>query len=463
MAAQIEQSEKTLAELDAQLNSARALASSREDAVNGLNLELQKQRESQERLDASLKGEVARRQEIEVKVAAVRTQLEETSRQLAQKCAAEQTWIARESELQGAIHGHEDALAKARAEMATQEAALKDTRVKVEESQILQTVLCTKIQVLSDQAQVASKKVEELEGKAARAEVSDKHLAGLRYAVLDAARMSAKLQFERFQMERQNLDAMRKLLSSLMKTPLSMAQRSLLAEVQNSMDGLDNSRGLAAQAASCPIEMPNFNATEFCLAMVADSAFASVRMAAKAAGAKVNVALTGSTSTQVVGYVEHLHLLITMLACSPLEILPGVNACDLRLELKPSNGKSADMTMQVIFSTDKNAQELAERLESVTAEAFTPQTNSFNEAEFSFVAGWHLAVAMGAQPAIKVNGKNEVSLALSISLETASAQAPEKTAAKASTTKSDSNGGTQHIRKSKADVSSVGKSYAVTK
>ena len=462
MAGQIEQSEKTLAELAAQLDSARSLASSREDAINALNLEMQKHRDAHERLDVSLKGEVAHRQKIETQMTSVRTQMEETSRQLAQKCTAEQGWLARESELQGLIHGQQDELAKSKATLASQELDLKNARIKVEESQILQTVLCAKIQVLADQGQSAAKAIQELEAKAARSGLSDKQLAGLRYAVLDASRMSAKLHLERFKMERQNLDAMRKFLSSLLQTPLSMAQRGMIAEVQNSMDGFDNIRAVAAQVASCPVEMPNFQSSEFSLAEVMESAFTSVRAGAKAAGVAVQASMSGTDSGQVVGYAEHLHQLIMLLAVSPLTILPGINACNLRAETKSGSGKPAEIILRVGFSTDGNAEDLLSRFNSVTAAVLAPQTTSFNEAEFGLAAGWQLAMAMGAQPSIEAVGAKQVCLTLSLTLETESSSPAEKAPSKAQAQKNESSGNGQHTRKAKPGAKHKDESCAVT-
>jgi DNA-binding response OmpR family regulator len=338
-----------------------------------------------------------------------------------QREAAEQVWHGLESELQGSIRNQQNEIAKSGATLALQAVEIKNARKKIEELQVLQSALCEKVQDLTAKGEATAKVVQELEEKAAHSEnaVEDgqKQLAALRYAIMDASRMSARLHRERSQKERQNVDAMRQLLSSLAQTPLSLAQREMLAELQNSMDGIKSSRAGTTKIAAYPVEPLGLHESEFFFAEVSESAFHAVRAAAEAAGVAVQISATDTVTGKLIGNAEHVHQLITLLAASPLNMEAGVNALDLRAAIKPKSARLAEMTLRIAFSTDNHAQDLLARLTSVTAAASTLQTGSFSEAELGLAAGWQLALAMGVQPTIQADGGKETSLVLSLPME----------------------------------------------
>jgi hypothetical protein len=338
-----------------------------------------------------------------------------------QREAAEQVWHGLESELQGSIRNQQNEIAKSGATLALQAVEIKNARKKIEELQVLQSALCEKVQDLTAKGESTAKVVQELKEKAAHSEnavnAGQKQLAALRYAIMDASRMSARLHRERSQKEHQNVDAMRQMLSSLAQTPLSLAQREMLAELQNSMDGIKSSRAGTAQIAAYPVEPLCLHENDFSFAEVSESAFHAVRAAAEAAGVAVQISATDTATGKLIGNAEHIHQLITLLAASPLNMEAGVNALDLRVTIKPKSTRLAEMTLRIAFSTDNHAQDLLARLTSVTAAASTFQTGSFNEAEFGLAAGWQLALAMGTQPAIQADGGKETSLVLSLPME----------------------------------------------
>ncbi len=338
-----------------------------------------------------------------------------------QREAAEQVWHRLESELQGSIRNQQNEIAKAGATAAVQAVEINNARKKIEELQVLQSALCEKIQDLIAKSESTAKVFHELEEKAVCSEnaVEDgqKQLAALRYAIMDASRMSARLHRERSQKERQDMDAMRQLLSSLAQTSLSLAQREMLAELQNSMDGIKSSRAGTAKIAAYPVEPLGFHESEFFFAEISESAFHAVRLAAEAAGVVVQISATDTGTGKLIGNAEHVHQLIALLTASPLNMEAGVNALDLRAAIKPKSARLAELTLRIVFSTDNRAQDLLARLTSVTAAAATLQTGSFSEAELGLAAGWQLALAMGAQPAIQADGGKEASLMLSLPIE----------------------------------------------
>jgi DNA-binding response OmpR family regulator len=337
------------------------------------------------------------------------------------RVAAEQVWLGRELELQGRIRTQRENLAKSDATLSTQESEIKNLRKIIEELQVLQSALCLKVQHLNGRGEVSSRLIQELQQKIAQSELaveaSQKKQAGLRYSILDASRMSARLHRERSQKERHGMDAARQLLSSLAQTPLSLAQRELLTELQSSLDGLKNSRVGTSKIAAYPAELPGLRDSEFSFTDVTENAFHAVRAAAEAAGVTAQVSAYGTTPGKLIGYAEHIYQLITLLAVSPLTIVTGVSALDLRVAIKSKCVRFAELTVRVALSSDDNAQDLLARLTSVTTAAATLQTGLFDEAELGLAAGWQLAQAMGAQTALEVVGGKETCLVLSLPIE----------------------------------------------
>ena len=352
----------------------------------------------------------------------VRSLTESLDAESDRRATTERAWLARETELQNRIGNQQDEITKSSATLAGKVLEIKHAREKIEELQVFQSAVCAKVQHLNEQAESTAKVIQELKAKATLSESAIenglKKLAGLRYAILDASRMSTRLHRERSRKERQNLDAIRQLLSSFSQTPLSLAQRGMLSEIHNSIDGLKNSHAGTTKIAAYPAQLPSLRGSEFCFSEVTDSAFRAVRAAAEAAGVVVQVSASGATASKLIGYAEHLHQLITLLAVSPLTIMTGINALDLRVAIKSKDVKSAEMTMRVALSSDINTKDLHARLASVMAAASTLQTGSFDEAELGLAAGWQLAQAMGAQAMLEVDGSKEVCLVLSLPIET---------------------------------------------
>lgn len=431
--------ERQVAELLARRTELEQELTQRTRAQDALRVQLEERVQAH---NAELGKLVARTQELEIartalvelnaQHAAVTAEVRQLTESLATECgrreSAEKAWRAREAELQGLLETQEEKLAKSGASLALQELEVKSARKTIEEMQVLQSSLCQKIQELTGQGEANAKLVQELKAKVIRFENAavegQKSLAVLRYAILDASRMNARLQRDRLLKERQNVEAMRRLLSSLVQTPLSLAQRGMLAEIQDSLDGLKQSRSGLAGSAFYPVEPPSFREGEFTFSEVTESAFRTVRAAAEAAGVAVQVSASGSTAGSLLGSAENVHQLITLLAVSPLTIETGITALDLRLAIKPKSDRFAEMTLRVALSSANAAHALLSRLNSVTAAAATLQTGSLNEAETGLAAGWQLAQAMGAQAILEVEGGVETCLVLSLPVEMAPQSAP---------------------------------------
>jgi hypothetical protein len=286
---------------------------------------------------------------------------------------------------------------------------------------VVQSALCAKVQELTGKEGSATKHMQELKEQAARSESAvangQKNLAVLRYAILDAARMNASLRQQRLHTKRQTVEELRQHLSALAHTPLSLAQRRMLAELEIAVDGLKRSRSDTTDLAAYPVELPGLQISEFCFAEVIESAFRAVRTAAEEAGVAAQTSASGITAGNLLGNAEHIHQLITLLAESPLTIVTRVSALDLRVAIEPKDARSAQMTVRVALSSDNDAPDLLAHLTSVTAAASTLQTESLDEAELGLAAGWQLAQALGAEAAIEGDGNREACLVISLPLE----------------------------------------------
>ncbi len=335
--------------------------------------------------------------------------------------AAEQTWTGRESEWQSRLNGLQDRIATSDAALTGREDEIKSAREKISELQVLQSALCAKVQALTGQAESTAKVIQEWQTKAARSEDAtakvQRKLAGLHYSILDASRLSARLQRERLQREHQNLAAMQQLLASLAETPLSLTQRGVLAELQHSTENLKGNRAGATRIEAFRVELPDLRDSHFGFAEVAEGAFRAVRAAAATAGVAAQVTAAGITTGRLIGFAEHIQQLIILLATAPFGMMPGINALDLRVELVPENSTFSKMTVRAGLSADNQAQALMAHISTVAASSATLQSGEFSEAEFGLAAGWQLAAAMGAQANVEVVSSHEVRLLVSMLIE----------------------------------------------
>jgi hypothetical protein len=283
---------------------------------------------------------------------------------------------------------------------------------------------------LTAEVDASAKVAEKWKTQAARlkheVEENRRELAGLRYAVLDASRMSAKLYRERVQQERQRLDSMRQLAAILAQTPLSLAQRKMLADLQGSMENHKAKRGTGTAVPAFPIEAPNFHSSEFSLAEITESACGAVRVAAEAAGVAVQVSTAGTDLGNVTGYAEHIHQLITLLTVSPLTMTTGIGAVSLEVSMKAAADRAAELNLRIALTTEEDTQALLDQITKVTSAASALQAALLNEAEFGLAAGWQLAAAMGARTTVEQQGAKEICLLLSLPLQLASEALADK-------------------------------------
>jgi hypothetical protein len=334
---------------------------------------------------------------------------------------AEQVWFGRETELQNSLRTQQEQNLESGATLAIRESELAKAREKIGELQVLQSALCANVQALTEASEASAKMAEDLKAKAIRSEnaveLNQRKLAGLRYSILDASRMSARLHRERLQQEQQNLEAVRQVIASLAETPLSLLQRGMLAELQTTMDRLKKSQPVTNKTAVFRVDPPDFHESDFCFTAVTESAFHAVRSAAEAASVAVQISASSNSTVKLIGYAEHVHQLITLLAVSPLNLVAGIKALDLQVAIEAGIAEFEALTVRVGLAVENQVPEVLARLTSVTAAAATLQTEDFTDAEFGLATGWQLAEAMGAQVTIETVGSQEICLMLTLPLK----------------------------------------------
>ncbi|MDR3377931.1 MAG: hypothetical protein P4M10_04550, partial [Verrucomicrobiae bacterium] len=421
LAQKLAATEKAKADLEQQLAARQLLLTQREETLRAAETELQRRHEEQTRLAGSLQEEIAQRHHAEERIRCLQTELNEKTALFVHKCETEKAGLDREVALQKAIQERQNELAESAAEVASQKAANKKSRQKIQELEERETALRAKVDELTGAGQASAKAIQELKAKGAQlereGETGRRELAGLRYAILDASRMNALLQRQGTQQDRQKVDAMRQLAMLLAQTPLSLAQQNLLGDLQSAVDGFKHNRGNGIQAPLYPIELPCFRQSEFSPSKVTESACGPVRLAAEAAGVAVRIAITGPATARAKGNAEHLHQLITLLAVSPLTLVSGINAIDLRAAWNPKGGTAAELDLRIALSTKEKNPDLLNLLIKATATVPAAQTAPLSTAEFGLAAGWQLAMALGARTRIELQNGKEACLLVAVPVE----------------------------------------------
>jgi hypothetical protein len=180
----------------------------------------------------------------------------------------------------------------------------------------------------------------------------DQELAAARHAILNAARIGNNIGRERLQVECEALDSWKRLITTLFQTPLSMAQRGVLAEVVCALDGWRTRRALATDGVQVQVEMPDLRHSEFNCTEVIDCAFADVQKKRRRDSCRSSDLLVGPVPASAHGSPQQIHQLITMLATSLADLECAENlAVEASFERKgmaPSSSPSRFCSVRVL-------------------------------------------------------------------------------------------------------------------
>jgi chromosome segregation ATPase len=411
--------ERAKAELAAQADTASALVVSHENAIRLLDSQVQERQEEVEKLGSLLHSEIAQRLREQLQIEALERRAAALAVQIAEKVAEQQRWRERESELEQRIRQQKDQLADSVAAASIQELELKRLKSANDDLQVIHSALCGQVRELTGQRDMASKQIHEMvaQSKSAMRTIRerDQELAVLRHSILDAARNGVKVSFERLQVDCQVVGGWKRLISTLLDTPLSMAQRGLIAEVIGALEGWRNGRAHAANGVEFQVELPDLRCCEFNCADVIERALAAVRNNAEQTGAKIQTTLVGPVPERAHGNAQYIHQLITLLTASLPEV-GRLEDLELQISFESNQNDTAAMLMALVLSSTCNAETLCLRLRTITAASAKLSTPRCSGPELALSSAWQLALAMGGSPAIEAAADRKVRVQISIPL-----------------------------------------------
>jgi hypothetical protein len=242
----------------------------------------------------------------------------------------------------------------------------------------------------------------------------DRELAALRHAVLDAARFGSKINSERVQVECQTVDGWKRLISTLLHTPLSLAQRGVVTEIVSALESWKTARPSAANGIEFQVEFPDLVPCEFNGSEVIDSALVSVREHVERTGAKVRTTLIGPVPASLYGNPQHIHQLITMLAGSLLDCTQA-ESLDLQLSFETKEDAPA-LILSFLLPPTSSADSVQSRLRNLTQASEKLRAVRTDDAELSLASAWQLALALGGSPTIEATSDGKVRMQISLPL-----------------------------------------------
>jgi hypothetical protein len=385
--------------------------------VRSLEAQLQERQAELQRLEAQLRSEMAQRQREESQVAILEKEVADLGGQLAETAGAQARWQQRESELEACIREHEKQLAEASAAATVREVELNRLSSSVEELHILQSALCARVKELTAQNDAAAGRVKDLEDHAGELtrtlEGREQDLAALRHAILDAARLGGRFSRERLQVECEVVEGWKRLISTLLHTPLSAAQRGIVSEINGAMNGWKRGRVDATQRIDLQVEPPDLHRSEFNCAEVVEAALAAVRKTAEGAGLKARAALVGSAPDSARGNAKQIHQLITLLSASLPEVV-STETLDLQVAFEGEANGASTMRLQLTLSPVSGDGSPWTRVATITAASAKLRTVGSRESELALASAWQLALALGANPSLETaaDGKLLISIVL---------------------------------------------------
>ena len=389
-------------------------------AVQSLESQLQKGLAERGRLESSLQAEASERRRLQLQSENLRATLDDLSGQLKEKTGAEAVWNQRETDLQGRLQKLQERITESGATMAVQEAEIRGAKEKAAELLLIQSALCARVQELTsaESALVKSRRAVEEELGASQRSIQDgqKELAALRYAMLDGSRVSAQFSQGRAQMIRHSAAGLTQVLSALLSSPLSPAQRRLANSLQGTLDGWMKDQIDSLCSNHLPVAVPVFQACGFNLAEMIEGAFQAIQQKAAAVGIEIETSNPGTIPGNVVGNSGHIGQLIALLPESLLR-LPETRQLSLQVSVEPAVPGPAGLNLQFLIAAKRTASEMCERLTAIAAASGTLQTAQLGEAESGLAVCWQLAQAMGGTAHFDASSDQDVRLQVVLPVE----------------------------------------------
>ena len=350
---------------------------------------------------------------------ALEQRTEELNAQLADRRAEEQRLRQRTTELEQCIRRQTDELAAWTAADAAQKADLKRLHATLDELRIIQSALCSRVRDLTAEQERAADRIRQLTDDAREAarlhQTREQELAGLRHAVLEAARIGANIGRERRRAQAHVVEGWRSLITTLFDTPLSTTQRGVLAEIIRALDGWGKQREEARDDFHCAVEPPDFHTSEFDCAQVIQGALEAVRERARETNRQVQTAMVGPMAGRAQGSAAQIYQLITLLAAS-LPVIGQADQLEIKVSLERENDPARQIRLTFLLSSPDAAETVRLRLQGVAEASASLRSARSGGAELAFSSAWQLALALGGAPVIETadGQKARVQIALPV-------------------------------------------------
>ena len=285
---------------------------------------------------------------------------------------------------------------------------------------IIESALCARVREITAQHDAACRHIRELEAKTQTATIAiesrDQELAGLRHAILEAARIGTNISRERFQADGQAVEGWKRLISTLLASPLSRRQRGLITEIACALDGWRKGRTDVAPGVEFHVESFELHQSEFNCTEMIEGALADIRKSAEEAGATVRTSVVGPVPQCAGGSVRHIHQLITLLAAS-LRDFGCAESLEVKVSFQAKENGDAEMLLSFLLpSTNHSDENLGVRLCSLTDGSAPLRALRRGGAELALSSAWELTLALGGSPAIKTTADQMVDVQIALPL-----------------------------------------------
>jgi hypothetical protein len=286
----------------------------------------------------------------------------------------------------------------------------------IEDLQLIQATLCARVRELAGQQDLATKRINELNGQSEAAtrvvHARDRELAALRYAILDAARVGAHINHERMQIESDMVTGWKRMMTTLLHTPLSIAQRGIIAEITCALNEWKKRRAEAGNVEH-QVEPSDLRPSEFRCGEVIESALGDLRKNVSETGAKVQTSVAGPVPECAHGCPRHIHQLVTTLAGSLVD-LECAETLEVKISFESKPNDNAQMLLSFLVSSAQSAENLCERLRSLADASAALQSVAQSGPELALSSAWQLAVALGGSPSVEAIADRNVRVSISL-------------------------------------------------
>jgi DNA repair exonuclease SbcCD ATPase subunit len=370
---------------------------------------------------------IERRQE-QSQAEALEKQTVELHRQLSEKIAEQQRWRQRESELEHSIGRQKGDLANSAAAARIQEVELRRLKGTIDDLRVIESALCARVRELSTQEEAQDIRNDELHAQIEEAMQTirerDQELAVLRHSILEAARIGNHLSHERAEVDCQVVDGWKRLITALLQTTLSSAQRGLITQITCALEGWKNGRAEATRPFECHIEPPDLHESEFNCSELVESALADVRKHADKSGVKIQTEVVGLVPANLRGNAQNIQQLITVLGTS-LAQARGAENLQIQVSFESKRNGAAEMLLSILLSST-HSDEMCLRLASLAKESSSIWPAKLGQPQLAFASVWQLALGLGGRPSVETAADQKVHVKIMLPLQPALSPVAER-------------------------------------